>query len=85
MNVVKPHGEETEGDRIITLLVFAKAFGYMLQEDEGIVVIPTNDLRAMIPSDIKSLIVFNSDGQIRIIEGGNEYEDGQMVWVDKNN
>lgn len=40
MNVVKPHGEETEGDRIISLLVFAKAFGYMLQEDEGIVVIP---------------------------------------------
>ena len=83
MNILKPHGEETEGDRIIALLVFAKAFGYMLQEDEGIVVIPTNDLRGMIPSDIKSLIVFKNEGQIRIIEGGDEYEDGQMVWVDK--
>lgn len=84
MNVVKEHGEETESDRIISLLVFAKAFGHILQENEGVVVVPTNDLRDMIPSDIKSLIVFNSKDQVRIIEGGEEYEDGQMVWVDKN-
>ena len=73
MNVVKEHGEETESDRIISLLVLAKAFGHILQENEGVVVVPTNDLRDMIPSDIKSLIVFNSKDQVRIIEGGEEY------------
>lgn len=83
MNVVKEHGEETESDRIVTLLVLAKAFGHILQENEGVVVVPTNDIRNMIPANIKSLIVFNSDGQIHISEGSEEYEDGQMVWVDK--
>ena len=59
-------------------LLFAKALGMILDEDEGVVLNATGDLYFGDPN-ITSIIVFNSDGQIRVIENTDNLPEGSRV------
>lgn len=59
-------------------LLFAKALGMILDEDEGVVLNATDDLDFGDPN-ITSVIVFNSDGQIRVIENTDNLPEGSRV------
>lgn len=59
-------------------LLFAKALGMILDEDEGVVLNATDDLDFGDPN-ITSVIVFNSDGQIRVIENTDDLPEGSRV------
>ncbi len=81
MNVVKPTGIETDSDRILSLLILAKAFGKVLQENEGVAIIPENDMLKFLPNNVKCLIVSRYLGQIRILHSEEIYPDGQRIWM----
>lgn len=65
----------------IGALVFAGALGFLLKESEGIAITPKNDILKSIPQDMKSVLVWKSNGKIRIQATNEAYEDGQMIWM----
>lgn len=71
-----------EEDYKISTLILAKALAFLLKENEGVAIIPENDIEEMLGTN-NPLVIFNQDGKIRVQAGDAGIEDGQMVWVHK--
>jgi hypothetical protein len=74
--------EDTPEEWLLTSMTFARALGFLLKENEGVVVKTVGDMKML--TDARQLIVYSADGQI-IINDHSEQEDfpdGQLVWMD---
>lgn len=75
-----PDHEDDPEEWLSSSLIFAKALGKILRENEGIVVELVGDMRLIWPT-IKKVIVCNYEGMIHVIECEEDLEDGQLVWM----
>lgn len=67
-------------DYKLASLILSKALGFLLEEGEGVVIVPENDIEKMLGSN-RPLAIFNKDGQIRVQPVDPEIPDGQMIWM----
>jgi hypothetical protein len=74
--------EDAPEDWLLSSMTFARALGFLLKENEGVVVKPIGDMKMLTGS--KQLIVYSADGQIRINDHSEQedFPDGQLVWMD---
>jgi len=85
MNYTKPTSttDDTPEDWLASALTFAAALGHLLKENEGVVVIPKNDLISLMPEGTTSLIVYSQNGQVKIDSSTESYPDGHLVYMEE--
>jgi hypothetical protein len=87
-NYTRPNDKEYEDDPedwLASALVFGKALGHMLRENEGVVVKLENDmldLKVLEETDFNKVIVYNHGDQIHIINCDQDLKDGQLIWME---
>lgn len=70
-----------EFDHEVGALIFANALGFLLKENEGIAIVPKNDMLKFVSPDTKTLFIFRKNSKIRINSSDEIHEDGQMFWM----
>lgn len=84
MNYTQPNEQEHEDNPeewLASALVFARTLGFLLKENEGIVIDLKGDMIDLFPADIKKIIVFSKDNQIKIDVCDEDLEEGQLIWI----
>lgn len=78
-----PDHQDDPQDWLSGALIFGRALGLMLRNKEGIVVdISTGDAVLSSDPDATKVIVFAEDHMINIIPCYDDFEEGQMIWMD---
>ena len=74
--------EDTPEEWLLTSMTFARALGFLLKENEGVVVKTVGDMKML--TDARQLIVYSAEGQIMINDHSEQedFPDGQLVWMD---
>jgi len=75
---------DTPEDWLNCSLIFANALGFLLSEDEGVVIDNKGDMNFNLlfkTDNIKKIILYNSGEQIKIIECDGDIEDGTIIWM----
>jgi hypothetical protein len=83
MNYTNPNDfnhQDSPEEWLNSALIFAGALGELLKGNEGVVVDIT-DSDADFGEDVTKVIVYKSEGMIRIIEADKGLSSGQMCWV----
>jgi len=83
MNYTNPNDSEYQDkpeDWLNSALIFARALSIMLDENQGIVIKLTGDMR-FYEEKIDKVIVFVKDGMVRIIECDENLDEGTVVMV----
>lgn len=80
-NPSDPSYEDKEEDYIASALVFCRALGFILQENEGIVITKVGEIKKWKKFSTDKLIVYKRSSQINIIECEQDLKDGQIIWV----
>jgi hypothetical protein len=75
-----PDYEDEPEDWLSSSLIFAKALGIFLKENEGIVVELEGDMKVLWP-DIEKVIVCNIEDMIHIMNCDDNLPNGQLVWL----
>ena len=65
-------------DLTFSTLAFARALGYCLQENTGIVIESTPEMKKLQPNFDK-VIVFRANNQLNIVECHDDLKDGQPI------
>lgn len=81
-NHLKPNEEgypNNHQDLLNASLIFAKALGLMFEENQGIVVNVTGDIKL---ENVSKVVVFLKDEKIHISECEHDLEEGTIVGVD---
>ena len=84
-NHLKPHEEGFQDgpqDLINASLLFARALGLILKENEGIVVDVTGDIK--LGEEVKKVIVFKFENQVHIYKCDEDIPEGNAVNMDTN-
>ena len=82
-NHLKPNEEgfqENPQDLINASLLFARALGLILKENEGIVVDVTGDIK--LGEEVKKVIVFKFENQVHIYKCDEDIPEGNAVNMD---
>lgn len=74
--------EQNPQDLLNASILFARALGLIFKEDEGVVVDVTDDVK--LPDDIKKVIVFRQNNQIKIFKCDEDVEEGMAVNLGPN-
>jgi hypothetical protein len=84
-NHLKPNEEGFQDgpqDLINASLLFARALGLILKENEGIVVDVTGDIK--LGEEVKKVIVFKFENQVHIYKCDEDIPEGNAVNMDTN-
>lgn len=84
-NHLKPNEEgfqENPQDLINASLLFARALGLILKENEGIVVDVVGDIK--LGEEVKKVIVFKFENQVHIYKCDEDIPEGNAVNMDTN-
>ena len=73
--------EQNPQDLLNASLIFARALGLLLREDEGIVVDVIGDVN--LGEEVKKVIVFNQNKQVHIFKCEEDVEEGMAVNLDQ--
>ena len=87
MNYTNPNDSEYQDkpeDWLNSSLIFARALSIMLNENQGIVVKLTGDMR-FYEEKIDKVIVFFKDRMVRIIECDEDLDEGMIVRLSDDN
>ena len=76
-----PNHEDTPNDWLNSSMIFARALGQLLNENEGIVIDLKGDMKFMPDFKVKKVIVFNSGKQIIVEEADPKIPEGQMCYI----
>jgi hypothetical protein len=80
--VNNPNHNDSEDDLICLGYIFANALGNLLKETEGVVVELPKNVRNLLPNpNLKKVIVFNENGQIKVDECHEDLPNGHLVWM----
>jgi hypothetical protein len=79
-----PQHQDDPEEWLATSLIFAKALGNILQENEGIVVKLEGDMKMLWPIADR-VIVCKYDDMINILNCEEELPDGQLIWLNSPN
>ena len=82
-NHLKPNEEgfqDNSQDLINASLLFARALGLILKENEGIVVDVVGDIK--LGDEVKKVIVFKFENQVHIYKCGEDIPEGNAVNMD---
>ena len=74
--------EQNPQDLLNASILFARALGLIFKEDEGIVVDVTGDVK--LNDDVKKVIVFRQNNQIKIFRCDEDVEEGMAVNLGPN-
>jgi hypothetical protein len=74
-----PNHQDSPDEWLNSALIFAGALGELLKENEGVVVDITDSDADF--DGVSKVIVYKSDGMIRIIESDEGLQGGQMCWI----
>ena len=78
-----PEHQDDPNDWLSGALIFGRALSLMLRDKEGIVVdISTGDAVLSTDPEATKVIVFAENNMINIIPCYDEFEEGQMIWMD---
>jgi len=83
MNYTNPNDlnhEDKPEDWLNSALIFARALSIMLDENQGIVVKLTGDIK-FYDGKMDKVIVFYKDGMVRIIECDEDLDEGTVVMI----
>ena len=83
MNYTNPNNmnhEDKPEDWLNSSLIFARALSIMLNENQGIVVKLTGDMR-FYEDKIDKVIVFYKEGMIKIVECVEDFDEGTIVQI----
>lgn len=72
--------EDDPEEWLTSSLIFAKALGKLLRENEGVIIKLEGDMKILWP-DVDKIIVCNYDDMIHIANCEEDLPDGQMVWM----
>lgn len=87
-NANDPDHEDNPTDWLNGALIFARALGVILRENEGIVVDLKGDMLTTLPERLEGatkVIVFSHGGQILIDECEEDVEEGTMAMIFNEN
>ena len=79
-NYTNPNQEQNPQDLLNASLIFARALGLILKENEGIVVDIKGDVK--ISQEVKKVIVFKFEEKIHIYKCEEDLEEGTAVNMD---
>jgi hypothetical protein len=79
-----PDHQDDPQDWLSGALIFGRALSLMLRDREGIVVDISGDAVLSTDPDAKKVIVFSEDSKINILPCYEEFEEGQMIWMDED-
>jgi hypothetical protein len=74
--------EQNPQDLLNASILFARALGLIFKEDEGVVVDVTDDVK--LSENIKKVIVFRQNNQIKIFKCDEDVEEGMAVNLGPN-
>jgi hypothetical protein len=76
-----PNYQEKPEDWLNSSLIFARTLGLIFKENEGMVVDLRGDMFFPGDNDIKKVIVYSKDSQIKVVECEDDLLEGQFVIV----
>jgi hypothetical protein len=77
-----PDHQDDPKDWLSGALIFGRALSLMLRDNEGIVVDISGDAVLSTDPEATKVIVFSENNMINIIPCYDEFEEGQMIWMD---
>lgn len=80
-NANDPDYQDRPEDWLNSALIFARTLSLILNEEEGMVVDITGDVKFQMDENVKKVIVFKKDAQIHVVECEEDLPEGQFVIV----
>jgi hypothetical protein len=88
MNYTNPNDPEHKDDPTDWLaagLIFAKALGEVLEENEGVVIELEGDMLKLMPdTTFDKVIVVNQSNQVHVTNCDQDLPNGQLIWIDND-